>query len=164
MKNPSFFFFFPSLFKIPFKKGFFPPDLFPVQDSYSCTVVLGLVLFHSQAAQGRKWALPTVRITHDIPFGVSVKLNIRTISLCWIRAYAYKVLRKPVLPQHRTVEQIKYYKKNFFLKMDLPLHSHCSSEFHARAILDTKLPDRRTAMGKTLAIIQSKCNFHTAAI
>lgn len=136
MKNPSFFF--SSLFKIPFKKGFFP-DLFPVQDSYSCTVVLGLVLFHSQAAQGRKWALPTVRITHDIPFGVSVKLNIRTISLCWIRAYAYKVLRKPVLPQHRTVEQIKYYKIFFFFKngpaapFTLLLRVSCKSNIRYKA-------------------------------
>lgn len=164
MENP----WFSSPIKIPSKKGAFffpPPDLFSAQDSYSCMVVLGLVLFHSQAAQGRKWALPTVCITHDIPFGLSVKLNIRTISLCWIRAYACKVLRKPVLPQHRTVEQIKYYNFfSFFFQMDLPLHSRCSSEFHARAILDTKLPDRRTAMGKMLAIIQSKCNFHTAAI
>lgn len=152
----------PSL-KLPPSRAF-PPGSFPCSRLLLVHIVLGLVLLHSQAAQGRKWALPTVRITHDIPFGVSIKLNIRHISLCWTRAYAYKLLRKPVLPQRRTVEQIKYYKIFFVLKMDLPLHSHCSSKFQARAILDTKLPDRRTAIGKTLAIIQSKCNFHTAAI
>lgn len=160
MKNPSFY---PPSLKIP-PSRVFPPGSFPCSRlllEHGCS---GSCLTSLASCSGQEMGLPTVCITHDIPFGVSIKLNIRHISLCWTRAYAYKLLRKPVLPQRRTVEQIKYYKIFFVLKMDLPLHSHCSSEFQARAILDTKLPDRRTAMGKTLAIIQSKCNFHTAAI